>query len=800
MRHVFPCLCWCVLAACSPRGDALRVVLETTPGRADTCFVVEVRDGDVVRAEARVPRLEDRERYVVAVFREGLPADVTLVARALAGVDCASDTRPNGESAPVSARFDPARVVEVTVSLTGGDADGDGFVSLAGGGQDCDDTTPARSPASQEVCRGGVDFDCDGLSGCLDPGCPADACGDRPFALALISVPTSVELGACSPGGVELRDQAGRRTRSERPVDVSLGGPFSFFSDASCTDAVSRVALTEAAAFFFSSSTLGPALLTAQGGLGLASAPVEVVRAPPAAVRFTGGSVSALAGACSPAVPLGLFDAQGRPTVARTSLTVQLTSTAQGPFSLYDDAACTQAFGGALELAADAGEGRFFFSGQRAGPFTLGAASSGLMGDALSANLDAGPLATVQLSGGQSTLLAGACSAPFVVLAQDAFGNAVPPTQVTVSVPDAGAERFAGAGCVAAGPGETFSLRIPDEGSFTLIVTADGASTSLPLTVQRAGPPGSAWRWPVQVVAGARAPANGYAGYTLLAAFDARAAIDAGMVEADGRNLRVHAWEDGGWREVDRLVEGLGTATALVRFASPFELNAGVVDTRFSLFAGPFDGGAPQSDAQRVYLFFDDFEGGTLSRWAIRSGAWARATDRTRSGTGSLKYGTESDAEHVIEASPALAESDVMFEAWWNIDNTGDADVAQTLRLQPGVVKGYETNLENGAGWNLAWTQPGWAELSANRSAPAADAWTLIGLSMSGAELRVWRDRVQITPASGAYAAAAPLFPAGNIGFRKWDLGGPLWLDDVTVRRFTDPEPVVSVGAPVAVP
>ena len=53
------------------------------------------------------------------------------------------------------------------------DADGDGFTDAACGGEDCDDGNPAINPDATEVCTGGVDEDCDGLTDCVDPICTA---------------------------------------------------------------------------------------------------------------------------------------------------------------------------------------------------------------------------------------------------------------------------------------------------------------------------------------------------------------------------------------------------------------------------------------------------------------------------------------------------------------------------------------------------------------------------------------------------------------------------------------------------
>ena len=160
----------------------------------------------------------------------------------------------------------------------------------------------------------------------------------------------------------------------------------------------------------------------------------------------------------------------------------------------------------------------------------------------------------------------------------------------------------------------------------------------------------------------------------------------------------------------------------------------------------------------------------------------------------------EGNNDRLIEASPALNESDVMVEAWWNTSNVGTADFSQLVRLQPGVVTAYETNLET-TGWDIAWDNAGgWTELVANRGPATVDTWVRIGLSISGRDARVWQNRVQLVPQTGTYQVALPGLAAGNVGFRKHNLAGSMWIDDVTVRRYTEPEPAVSVGAAQRVP
>ncbi len=791
-------------ASCGPRGNAVKVTLETTALRAETCFAVEALDATgTVRAESRFAREEDRTTYFVAVVRDTLPADVKFRARALIGPECATASRPNGVSETVDVTFDPKRVLDVTLHLTGGDGDGDGFVALDGGGGDCDDGDPTVSPGEHERCFGAVDHDCNGLAACADPACANLPCADAPARLRLVSGPGSLRAGACSGAvTVELQDTMGRATEPAPGARLVPTGAFSFFSDSACLAPVTDVLLLTTTPFAFTAAQPGVTTLTVSSrGLAGDTKDVEVLPSLPTSLRFANAPVMTTAGRCSPELTLELADSNGRATVADGPLMVSLSADAGGVFGFFSDVDCVQTL---TSLGFDGGAARntFHFSGQHAGPFTVRATSAPLAPIEQPALVTPGPVTTVQVSAASPALTAFTCSGAFTVDARDAYGNVVVPAALTVDVPDAGATVFTGVACSATGASDRFALIATEEGAFTVNVSADGVSATQPITVLRPGPAGSTWRWPLTVVTGARAPAGGYGGYTLLATFDSRGAVDAGQLALNAADLRVQFWSDAGWRDVDRLVENPNSANTTVRFASQTELPSSAADVRYSFFTGPFDGGAAPANPHSVYLFADDFEEGTLGRWTLRGGGnWVRATDRAHGGTGSVRYDAQSNTQQYLEANPALDEADVMFEAWWNTSNTGNTDFSQVVRLQPGAATGYETNLEDTNGWNLAWMNGGaYAQLVGNQGAPANNTWARVGVSLSGRDLRVWLNRVQLVPTSGAHQVALPALPSGNVGFRKWDLGGSIWIDDVTARRYTEPEPGVSVGAPVRTP
>lgn len=103
-----------------------------------------------------------------------------------------------------------------------------------------------------------------------------------------------------------------------------------------------------------------------------------------------------------------------------------------------------------------------------------------------------------------------------------------------------------------------------------------------------------------------------------------------------------------------------------------------------------------------------------------------------------------------------------------------------------------------GDGVRQGTTDGFWSEVVSNASSPVVDTWMKVTVVMVGTSLRVLVDDVPIVPSSGGYDMG-PRLASGTVGFRVWRVPSDQawWIDDVRVRKATDPEPVTTLGPEV---
>ena len=189
-------------------------------------------------------------------------------------------------------------------------------------------------------------------------------------------------------------------------------------------------------------------------------------------------------------------------------------------------------------------------------------------------------------------------------------------------------------------------------GNFARIIslnTAAGTQTWAPVATTAAVQGWLTWipnsypyRQPLTVTAGSAAVPSGY---SVSVTINHASLVSAGKSQADGDDLRVFYWNGTTWVQLDRVLDSgsaWNSATTKIWFKTQAAIAASGTDSNYYLYYGNPTAASPPANKANVFLFFDDFEGGTLSKWTILSGSWQVATDQKHGGTRSLKYPAES--------------------------------------------------------------------------------------------------------------------------------------------------------------
>lgn len=332
---------------------------------------------------------------------------------------------------------------------------------------------------------------------------------------------------------------------------------------------------------------------------------------------------------------------------------------------------------------------------------------------------------------------------------------------------------------------------------------SDASGGTLDAAVDGAAPdgPGNWWnpswsrRRPIEVTAGT----NGMpAGYTVSITIDHRAMVLAAQSLSTGEDVRI-VRDDG--TPIDRVLDtgsAWNTPTTKLWFkANPSAVSAGGV-LRFWVYYGNLAASGAPANPANVWLFADGFEGATSS-WSFGNGV-AVSTARAHGGTHALATPSTTQSSRTASVDVVNA-SNVVWDTWWNIDNTAAVDLSAYLRGRAGSV--WQTNLQpvgNPAQelWNIASTINGdYAEAVASPDgAPeaSADTWIRVTFYAFESQLAVDINGVRAIPASGFADVGASSLP-GDVGIDAWNSAANVWWDDVTLRTLVLPEPAVAVGA-----
>ena len=283
------------------------------------------------------------------------------------------------------------------------------------------------------------------------------------------------------------------------------------------------------------------------------------------------------------------------------------------------------------------------------------------------------------------------------------------------------------------------------------------------------------------------------AGCSVRFSLDTAAMVSAGALRANGDDLRLFYTGSGEPVELDRVAERpFDAIDTELWFALAADIEAGAADGDYFISYDDVAAGPAPADRDQVYLFFDDFEGGDLSRWHTDP-VFALTPDQTHSGARALRVGAVDLENHQIEVR-GLDEADVVAEAYFRA-SAENIDI--TLFARSTASGNYQHNLEGTQDWsNARVVDLDWQRLESTQAPHPVDQWYKLTVIVQGTQLKALVDDVQQTPASG-WTEVGTDYASGSVGVGAYYIGAgeTWWIDDVKVRRYVDPEPTVNFGA-----
>jgi peptidoglycan hydrolase-like protein with peptidoglycan-binding domain len=332
------------------------------------------------------------------------------------------------------------------------------------------------------------------------------------------------------------------------------------------------------------------------------------------------------------------------------------------------------------------------------------------------------------------------------------------------------------------------------------------------------------YRQQITVTTGTNSPFNGYTGYSVQFTTDTATLIDDSKLRADCDDLRIAFWSGSLWTELDRDLYSCDAANTEVWFQLQEDIAASSSAANYYLYYGNASASDPPANRSNVYLHYNDWSTDRLSEYAIgRQDDWHGTGSYTGftwdSGNERVNFDTSDDSTGGLRL-PSFGERDVYVEQLVRYTGCFEADITQGLTARylgdgtssdnwyafvqansTGCSSGPYTNpvMQKdtrtdggfcGSGAGSEWALDG----STHRQAFAI--WGVNDTNMKG-----WLDKSPRKPSEAADLACSDASDhenAGDVAWMQAQVTGS--FDDFLVRRYTEPEPTISLGGEETAP
>lgn len=333
------------------------------------------------------------------------------------------------------------------------------------------------------------------------------------------------------------------------------------------------------------------------------------------------------------------------------------------------------------------------------------------------------------------------------------------------------------------------------------------------------------YRAPLNVVTGSNAPANGYNGYTVRFTFNTNPYIGPGKLQPNCDDLRIARDTGVGWQELDRQVLNCGTNATDVRFMLSADIADSSSDTTYYMYYGYVGADAPNAlSTTNVYLWFDDTTANNLSQYILgRCDAWHGTGYNPWSYDGAGYYTVDtgdnvtSCIRYPVNERDAYIEAELYHTACYPNNMSSGMLGRYVLGTGTGASedsneyyasnRAQQSSCDGGYSHDGDICEGGRCPLGVDGTNPSAistDQWRKQALAIwriNSTQARFW-DSDDVNgfgsmgwPSVSANASGADVSDVESSG--DWGIiaaQDAVRARNILIRRYTDPEPSVSLG------
>ena len=285
-----------------------------------------------------------------------------------------------------------------------------------------------------------------------------------------------------------------------------------------------------------------------------------------------------------------------------------------------------------------------------------------------------------------------------------------------------------------------------------------------------------------------------------------RELIDRGLSLENGDDFQVYYHDNGQHPfQIDRVVSGLGTKSAVVQFRLQAPISANTVDgSSYSLVLGGAVSGSVMDNPDKVYAFHDDFSSSTLKKeWVITWGKWSVQNGRLLGDTMKNKDLGKGTVEVGLYIKSGFKWKDVEVEM--DLKETG------TTKSSPGpFLRVSNVNPSKTTGWWFQYYPPkgdtcamnpqfnnrdgGWINLAKLPTAFKLNAWFHFKYRAVGNSFWQWANGKLVH--SNVKVSNPWRIPAGTVGLgcHRSPHNCKTLYDNIKVRFLVTTSPNITLG------